>query len=148
MKKHIVIVGAGFGGLKLARSLNNHSEFDITLLDRNNFHQFQPLLYQVATASLDASNISFPLRSIFKKSKNITIRITELISVNTAEQTLETSTGTIHYDYLVIATGADTNYFGSEEIKEYAFPMKSTLGSSTIAKSNYPKLGRSFVDGG
>jgi NADH dehydrogenase len=127
MKKHIVIVGAGFGGLKLARSLNNHSEFDITLLDRNNFHQFQPLLYQVATASLDASNISFPLRSIFKKSKNITIRITELISVNTAEQTLETSTGTIHYDYLVIATGADTNYFGSEEIKEHAFPMKSTL---------------------
>jgi len=127
MKKHIVIIGAGFGGLKLARSLTNHPQFDITLLDRHNFHQFQPLLYQVATASLDASNISFPLRSIFKKSKNITIRISELISVDTSLQILETSTGKVAYDFLVIATGADTNYFGNAEIKQYAFPMKSTL---------------------
>jgi len=125
--KHIVIVGAGFGGLRLARKLNNDMRFKVTLLDRNNFHQFQPLLYQLATANLDASNISFPLRNIFQKSKNVSVRISELFAVDTQNNTLDTSTGIIAFDYLIIATGADTNYFGNKEIKNNAFPMKSTL---------------------
>jgi len=125
--KHIVIIGAGFAGLKLARQLNNNKHYKITLIDKNNYHQFQPLLYQVATANLDASNVSFPLRTIFKHSKNVSVRITELKSINTANNTIETDTGTIEFDYLVIATGADTNYFGNDELSKNAFPMKSTL---------------------
>jgi len=124
---HIVIIGAGFAGLRLARKLNNNPDFKVTLVDRNNFHQFQPLMYQVATANLDASNISFPLRSIFQKSKNVTIRISELNTIDTANKSVHTSTGILAYDTLVIATGADTNYFGNKEIKNHAFPMKSTM---------------------
>lgn len=125
--KHIVIIGAGFGGLRLARQLNNNSHYHITLIDRHNFHQFQPLLYQVATANLDASNISFPLRSIFKNSKNVAVRIADLLSIDSANKQVETSTGKIPYDYLVIATGADTNFYGNAGIKTNAFPMKSTV---------------------
>ena len=125
--KNIVIIGAGFAGLKLARKLNDDPNFKVTLIDRNNYHQFQPLLYQVATANLDASNISFPLRNIFQNSKNVQVRITELLSVDTENNSIETSSGKIDYDYLVIATGADTNYFGNKDLKAHAFPMKSTL---------------------
>jgi NADH:ubiquinone reductase (H+-translocating) len=125
--KHLVIVGGGFGGLKLARALNNHPAYNITLIDRHNYHQFQPLFYQVATASLEASSISFPLRKIFQKSRNVRIRITELLSIDAATNTIQTSSGTIGYDYLILATGADTNYFGNEHIKQYAFPMKTTV---------------------
>ena len=125
--KHIVIIGAGFAGLKLARQLNNNKHYKITLIDKNNYHQFQPLLYQVATANLDASNVSFPLRTIFKHSKNVSVRITSLVSINTVENTILTDTGTIAFDYLVLATGADTNFFGNEELSKNAFPMKNTL---------------------
>src|ERR1700757_4067763 len=97
--KHIIIIGAGFGGLKLARMLNNHPNYTITLIDKNNFHQFQPLFYQVAMANLDASNISFPLRSIFKKSKNVTIRVTTVTHINTTCNEIETTTGNFTYDY-------------------------------------------------
>jgi len=124
--KHIVIIGAGFAGLKLARTLNNHPNYSITLIDKNNYHQFQPLFYQVAMANLDASNISFPLRTIFQKSKNVTIRVTSVININTKKNTIETSNGNFTYDYLVIATGAVTNYFGNTAIEQFCFPMKST----------------------
>jgi len=125
--KNIVVVGGGFAGLKLARKLNGHPAYHVTLIDRHNYHQFQPLFYQVATASLEASSISFPLRKIFQKSKNIRIRIAELIRVDKSNNTIFTSSGTIPYDYLVLATGADTNYFGNEHLKQYAFPMKTTV---------------------
>lgn len=124
--KHIVIIGAGFAGLKLARKLNNHPSYRITLIDKNNYHQFQPLFYQVAMANLDASNISFPLRNIFQKSKNVTIRVATVTNINAQINTLETSNGDFTYDYLVIATGAVTNYFGNASIEKYCFPMKST----------------------
>lgn len=125
-KKHIIIIGAGFAGLSIARILNNHPDYLITLVDKNNYHQFQPLLYQVATANLDASNISFPLRSIFRKSKNVRIRIAEISAINSEENKVEISSEYIDYDYLVIATGADTNYFGNKNIEKNAFSMKST----------------------
>ena len=124
--KHIVILGAGFAGLKLARTLNNHPNYKITLIDKNNYHQFQPLFYQVAMANLDASNISFPLRNIFQKSKNVTIRVASVTNINTQVNTVETSTGNFIYDYLVIATGAVTNYFGNSAMEQFCFPMKST----------------------
>ena len=125
--KHIVIVGAGFGGLKIARALNNNPHYSITLIDKNNYHQFQPLFYQVATASLDASNISFPLRKIFQKSKNVRIKIAEVNEIVSTENVLNTSIGNIQYDYLIIATGADTNYFGNMPIMQNAYPMKTTV---------------------
>src|ERR1700712_2782648 len=128
----VVILGAGFGGLKLARKLNNKAGFDVTLIDRFNYHQFQPLFYQVATAALDASNISFPLRKAFHKSNNVRIRLTTVEGVNPAENKILTDTGEIEYDQLVIATGADTNYFGNQKMKECTFPMKSTLEALQI----------------
>lgn len=130
--KKLIIVGAGFGGLRLARKLSNHPLFEITLIDRFNYHQFQPLFYQVATAGLDASNISFPLRRVFQKSKNVHIRIGELKHIITSEQKIITSIGEMQYDYLVIATGADTNFFGNKNLVDYAFPMKSTVEALQI----------------
>lgn len=123
----IVIAGAGFGGLRLARKLNNKPGFEIILLDRFNYHQFQPLFYQVATAGLDASNISFPLRKVFHKSKNVRIRLAELKQVLPAENKIVTDAEEISYDALVLAMGADTNFFGNTAIESNAFPMKSTV---------------------
>ncbi len=123
----IVIIGAGFGGLKLARKLNNKPGFEVLLIDKFNYHQFQPLFYQVATAGLDASNISFPLRKVFQNSKNVRIRLAELQEVRAAENKVITDTEEISYDVLVLATGADTNFFGNPHLAGKAFPMKSTV---------------------
>jgi NADH dehydrogenase len=123
----VVILGAGFAGMKLARSLNNKPGFDVLLIDKFNYHQFQPLFYQVATAGLDASNISFPLRKAFHKSKNVRIRLTKVTGVVPAENKITTEVGDIGYDILVIALGADTNFFGNQKLIDYAFPMKSTI---------------------
>jgi NADH:quinone reductase (non-electrogenic) len=122
----IIIVGAGFGGLKLARSLNNKPGFEVTLLDKFNHHQFQPLFYQVATAGLDASNISFPLRKVFQKSRNVHIRLGTLEQIISKENKIITDIGEMDYDVLVIATGADTNFFGNQQLIDNTFPMKST----------------------
>src|SRR6186997_2374716 len=110
----IIIVGGGFGGLKLARKLSNKTGIEILLIDKFNYHQFQPLFYQVATAGLDASNISFPLRKVFQHSKNVRIRLAELKQVLPAENKIVTDAEDIPYDVLVLATGADTNFFGNE----------------------------------
>lgn len=128
----LIILGGGFGGLRLARKLNNKPGFDITLIDRHNYHQFQPLFYQVATAGLDASNISFPLRKVFQKSKNVKIRLAEVQQINTSEKKVLTDIGSFDYDVLVIATGADTNFFGNANLSTHAFPMKSTVEALQI----------------
>ena len=113
--------------MKIAESLNNKAGFEVLLIDKFNYHQFQPLFYQVATAGLDASNISFPLRKAFHKSKNVRIRLTKVIGVVAEENKITTEVGDIEYDILVIASGADTNFFGNQKLVEYAFPMKSTI---------------------
>lgn len=128
----IVIIGAGFAGLKLARSLNNKPGFEVLLIDKFNYHQFQPLFYQVATAALDASNISFPLRKAFHKSKNVRIRLASVLEIQPQNKVLIADTGDIPYDILVIATGADTNFFGNQQMMENAFPMKSTIEALQI----------------
>ncbi|MBS1598143.1 MAG: NAD(P)/FAD-dependent oxidoreductase [Bacteroidetes bacterium] len=122
----VLIVGGGFAGLKLSRTLSNKKGIDVTLLDRFNYHQFQPLFYQVATAGLDASNISFPLRKVFHDNKNITVRLGKLLEVVPQENKIKTDLGEMDYDVLVLATGADTNFFGNTELMKNAFPMKSS----------------------
>src|SRR6185369_1332905 len=123
----VVIVGAGFGGLKLARKLNNKPGFEVVLVDRFNHHQFQPLFYQVATAGLDASNISFPLRKVFHKSKNVKIRLAHLQEIVPAQNKIVTDIEEISYDALVLAMGAGTNFFNNEHLQAYAIPMKSSV---------------------
>ena len=123
----VVIVGAGFGGLRLARKLNNKPGFEIVLVDRFNHHQFQPLFYQVATAGLDASNISFPLRKIFHRSRNVKIRLATVKEIVPNESKIITDMEEISYDVLVLAMGADTNFFNNELLKAHAAPMKSTV---------------------
>jgi len=138
----IVIVGGGFGGLKLARKLSNKRGFEVILIDRVNYHQFQPLLYQVATAGLDASNISFPFRKVFQKSKNVRIRLAEVREVIPAQHKIITSNEDIDYDILVLATGTETNFFGNQQLIDRAFPMKSTVEALQLRH----KLIRNFED--
>src|SRR6185503_1602287 len=123
----VIIVGGGFGGLKLARKLNNKEGFEVLLIDKFNYHQFQPLFYQVATAGIDASNISFPLRKAFQNSKNVRIRLTEIKQIVPTENKIITATGEENYDVLVLATGADTNFFNNKQLEEHTLPMKSTV---------------------
>jgi NADH dehydrogenase len=121
----VVIVGMGFGGLTLARHLSRRRDLQLVLIDKNNFHQFQPLFYQVATAGLEPSSISFPLRKAFQTCKNVHIRITEVTKVSPQTNTISTGLGDLRYDHLVLALGADTNYFGNQTFKNTAWPMKS-----------------------
>ncbi len=123
-RKKIVIVGAGFAGLRLAQELNN-TDYDVLLLDKHNYHQFQPLMYQVATARLEPTSISFPLRKVFQKSKNVRIRIAEVLSVDAENKIIKTTLEEYPYDYLVIAFGCTSNYFGNKTIEEFSYPMKS-----------------------
>ncbi|MBD2703010.1 NAD(P)/FAD-dependent oxidoreductase [Spirosoma sp. BT702] len=133
-RKRVVIVGAGFGGLKLARKLSGRSEFQVVLINRQNYHEFQPLYYQVATAGLEANSILFPLRAVFGNCNNIHIRVTNVTGVRTADKTVDTDLGPVTYDYLVIATGADTNFFNQQNIIEKGLAMKSV--SEAIALRN------------
>jgi len=123
-QKRIVIIGAGFGGLKLAKKLIG-SGYQIVLIDKNNYHQFQPLFYQVASAGIEPSSILFPLRKIFQKRKDVYIRVAEVYSVDPVKKVLQTSLDTVWYDVLVIATGVNSNFFGMKNMEEYAIPMKS-----------------------
>lgn len=128
----IVVIGAGFGGLKLVRQLVN-TKYQIVLIDKENYHAFQPLLYQVATAGLEPSSIAFPLRKLFQHKKNVHIRIDEVISVNIEDKFLTLKQiGRVNYDKLVFAQGAKTNYFGNDNIEKYAIPMKSVPEALTL----------------
>lgn len=124
-RKRVVIVGAGFGGLKLARKLSRRNEFQVVLINKQNYHEFQPLYYQVATAGLEANSILFPLRAIFSDCKNVHIRVTNVTEIRPADKEVDTELGPVPYDYLVMATGADTNFFNQQNIIEKALPMKS-----------------------
>jgi len=137
----IVIVGAGFAGLKLARKLMK-KDFQVIILDKNNYHQFQPLFYQVATAGLEPSSISFPLRKIFHHSKNVIFRMAEVQRIDADQNRLFTDIGHIDYNQLVLAMGGDTNYFGSKSIEHYAAPMKTVSEALYIRNkviSNYER---------
>ncbi len=130
-KKKIVIIGAGFGGLTLARTLR-HNDIETLLIDKNNYHTFQPLLYQVATGGLEPDSIAYPIRRILRRRKNVKYRMADVLNIDPATSTLETSIGSIGYDFLVIATGSTNNFFNFEPIQEKLLPLKSITDALDI----------------
>jgi NADH dehydrogenase len=133
--KHIVIIGGGFAGINMAKELAHKKELQVTLVDRNNYNFFPPLLYQVATGMLDISSISIPFRTLFNGKKNLNFRIGELEEVIPNENKIKLSTGELDYDYLVIATGTKSNFFGMENIEKNSLPMKTV--NQAIKLRNY-----------
>jgi NADH dehydrogenase len=125
MKKEIAVIGGGFAGLNLVKHLSENGDFHVTLVDMNNYHLFPPLLYQVATGFLDVSNIAYPFRKLFHGNKNIRFRLGKLQKVLPDDNKALLSTSELSYDYLVLATGTETNYFGMENIRRAALPMKT-----------------------
>ncbi|HEY4787910.1 MAG TPA: NAD(P)/FAD-dependent oxidoreductase [Bacteroidales bacterium] len=140
--KRIVVIGGGFAGLTLTRKLVKTS-FQTVLIDKNNYHMFQPLFYQVATAGLEPSAISFPFRKVFQSKKNIHLRLTEVLSIEPNHNRVVTKIGIVNYDYLVVATGATTNFFGNRSAEEQSFPMKSVseaLGLRNTILQNFENI--------
>src|SRR4051812_32603136 len=116
----VVVVGGGFAGVNLIKRLSNDKWFLITLVDRNNYHFFPPLLYQVSTAFIEPSNISYPFRRLFQEKDNLRFFMGSLLKVNPESNTIDTDTGTIPYDYLVLGLGTETNFFGMQNVKRDA----------------------------
>lgn len=127
----IVIAGGGIGGLKLATSLR-HTDYQVVLIDKNNYNQFPPLIYQVASAGLEPSNIAFPFRRIFQGWKNFFYRMAEVKAIDEETKTIETTVGSIQYDYLILAAGATTNFFGNRNIEENTLPMKTVTEAMAL----------------
>jgi NADH dehydrogenase len=140
--KRVVVIGGGFAGLTLTRKLIK-TNFQTVLLDKHNYHMFQPLFYQVATAGLEPSAISFPFRKVFQSKKNIHVRKTEVLSIEPHNNRVITKVGIVNYDYLVIAAGATTNFFGNNYIEENSYPMKSVseaLGLRNSILQNFENI--------
>ena len=144
-QERVVIVGCGFAGLEMAKQLKR-SNFQVILIDKNNYFQFQPLFYQVATAGLEPRDISFPIRKIFQKQKNIFIRITEVTKINPDNKTIETLIGDISFDHLILAQGATTSYFGLSNIEKFSQPMKTVIESLEVLNSILHNLEDALVN--
>ena len=143
-KKRVVIVGGGLGGLRLAEDLYG-ADMQVVLSDKNNFHQFPPLIYQIASAGIDPSSISFPFRQIFRKRKDFFFRMAEARMVDTEKKILQTSIGKIDYDYLVLAAGATTNFFGNKNIEDWAMPMKTVPEAMGLRNALLSNLERALT---
>ncbi|HNS11042.1 MAG TPA: NAD(P)/FAD-dependent oxidoreductase [Bacteroidia bacterium] len=130
-RKKVVVVGGGFAGIELVKKLDERL-FDITLIDKLNHHQFQPLFYQVATSQIEPSSISFPLRNIFKKKKNLHIRLAEVEEIIGSQKIIKSDIGNFHYDYLIIAIGCETNFYGNKELEKNCLTLKSTYDAIRI----------------
>lgn len=127
----IVIIGGGFGGVSLAKKLSK-KEVQVVLLDKNNYHTFQPLLYQVSTGGLEPDSIAYPLRKVLIGYDNFYFRLAEVDNVDPLKKKINTNIGDLSYDYLVVATGSETNFFGNEEIEKNAMSMKSVPQSLNL----------------
>ncbi|MDR1022521.1 MAG: NAD(P)/FAD-dependent oxidoreductase [Prevotellaceae bacterium] len=140
-KKRVIIVGGGFAGLKLAKRLKN-ADFEVVLIDKNNYHQFLPLIYQVASAGIEPSSILFPFRKIFQKRAHLFFRLAEVRAIFPEMNMVQTSIGKASYDYIVFAAGTVTNYFGSKHIEDIAIPMKNVseaMGLRNALLANYER---------
>lgn len=143
-KKKIIIVGAGFGGVTMAKSFKNEN-VDILLIDQNNYHNFQPLMYQIATGGLEPYSIAYPVRRIFRKRKNVRFRMTKVKSVDVDKKKIKTSVGSFNYDYLIIATGSKSNFYDFEKIKNILFPLKSIPDALNMRSFIYQNLEKSLT---
>ncbi len=143
-KKRVIIVGGGFGGLQLAKKLKK-SGLQVVLMDKNNYHQFPPLIYQVASAGMEASSISFPFRKIFQRTKNFYFRMAEVRGFFPEKKMIQTSIGKAEYDYLVFAAGTTTNFFGNKHIQENAIPMKNVSEAMGLQNAILSNLERSIT---
>lgn len=130
-KKKIVVIGGGFAGMSLVKVIDKNL-FDILLIDKINHHQFQPLFYQVAASQIEPSSISFPLRHIFKNRQDVQIRLAQVLNIEPANNKIITTIGEFNYDYLVIAIGCKTNFFGNENISKHSLTLKSTYDAITV----------------
>ncbi len=140
--KKIIVIGCGFGGLQFVRNLKRN-RFDILIIDKINHHQFPPLFYQVAASQIEPSTVSFPIRRIFQNRKDVRVRLARVDSVNADEKTIDTSIGCFSYDYLVIATGARTNFYGNQQIENHSLGLKSTYQAINVRNfilMNFEKL--------
>src|ERR1700761_9033957 len=124
VRPKVVIIGGGFAGIQLAKKLKN-APVDILILDKHNYHTFQPLLYQVAMGAIAADSIAFPIRRIFTNQDNFSYHLAYVEQINAESNTLTTNIGDIHYDYLIVATGSNTNFFGNKQIEQFSMPMKN-----------------------
>lgn len=140
MPKKVVIIGGGFAGVNLAKKLSGNKSFDITLVDKNNYNFFPPLLYQVATGYLETSNITYPFRKLFRGKKNFMFRLGELEEVLPEQKQVILSTGPVNYDYLVFATGCETNYFGMDNVAKHAIPMKTVADALQMRNTLLERL--------
>jgi NADH dehydrogenase len=130
--RHVVVLGGGFGGLAAAQALK-HAPVQVTLVDKNNHHLFQPLLYQVATAGLEASKVGFPLRTLFRRQANADVLMTEAESIDPASRTVRLKDGhALAYDYLIVATGAEPDYFGHTEWSSHAVGLKNLVDAMAV----------------
>ena len=143
-KKRVVIVGGGFGGLKLANKLKK-SGFQVVLIDKNNYHQFPPLIYQVASAGMEPTSISFPFRKIFQHRKDFYFRMAEVRAIFPEKNMIQTSIGKAEYDYLVLAAGTTTNFFGNKHIEEEAMPMKNVSEAMGLRNALLANLERALT---
>jgi len=143
-RPRVVIIGGGFGGVQLAKKLKN-APVDVLMLDKHNYHTFQPLLYQVATGALEGDSIGFPIRRIFGRQKNFTFHLAEVQKINTETKVVTANIGDIYYDYLVIATGSNTNYFGNKELEHYTLPMKNIAEALNIRSMLLQNLEKALV---
>lgn len=141
----VVIVGGGFGGIQLAKNLRE-KDVQVLMLDKHNYHTFQPLLYQVATGGLEADSIAFPLRKIFKGQKNFSFRVAEVKKIHPERKAITTTIGEFFYDYLILATGSDSNYFGSKELEHYTMPMKSIPEALNLRNMLLQNLEQSLIE--
>lgn len=130
-KPRVIIIGGGFAGIALAKKLRNKN-VQVVLLDKHNYHTFQPLLYQVATGGLEAGSIAYPIRKVIQEYKDFYFRLTSVKEIDTVNQKIISEIGDLHYDYLVIATGSKTNYFGNKDIERYSMSMKTIPQSLNI----------------
>ncbi len=142
-RKKIVVIGGGFAGMQFVKNIDPNF-FDVLLIDKVNYHQFQPLLYQVATSQLDMSSISFPFRKSFQTKNNLNIRLAEVLSINSDKNIVNTNNGEYFYDYLIVATGCTTSFYGNESIKKNSFTLKSAQEAVDIRNNVLCNLEKSL----
>lgn len=143
--KRVVVVGMGFGGVRVVRELSGH-DFEVILIDRNNYHLFQPLLYQVATAGLEQESIAYPVRAMSRHWRNTRFHLAEVTSIDFARKEVLTSSGSVAYDYLVVGAGSVTNFFGLDSVEQHAFDLKKLVDAERLRNHILTAFERAVVE--